>query len=65
MGNQIEPVFYTLPASPVFLMILHERSTLGAPRTSILGVIPKPGAIDAAIRPLMRCGAPSAVLTVT
>lgn len=38
---------------------------MGEPRTLILGSIPRPGAVDAAIRPFTRWGAPSAVLTVT
>ena len=37
----------------------------GSPRTSILGSIPSPGLIEAAIRPFTRFGAPSAMLTVT
>ena len=37
----------------------------GGPSTSIFGVIPKPGAVDAARRPCFRCGAPSAKSTVT
>jgi hypothetical protein len=39
--------------------------TTGAPSTCIFGVTPSPGCFDAAIRPLIRCGAPSAVDTVT
>jgi len=38
---------------------------MAAPTAPGLGVTPRPGAIEAAIRPLTRCGAPSATLTVT
>ncbi len=44
---------------------LHFVSTTGSPSTSIRGLTPKPGAFDAAMRPLSRLGAPSAVLRVT
>ena len=44
---------------------LQPTTTSGCPSTSIRGWIPKPGAVDAAMRPLIRCGAPVAVLTVT
>lgn len=37
----------------------------GSPRTSMRGVIPNPGCVDAAMRPWRRCGAPSAMLRVT
>ena len=37
----------------------------GGPSTSIRGAMPRPGAVDAAMRPFTRCGAPSAVDTVT
>jgi len=37
----------------------------GSPNTSIRGVIPNPGAVEAASLPFFLCGAPSAVLTVT
>jgi putative transposase len=37
----------------------------GSPSTSMRGVMPSPGPVDAAIRPLRRSGAPVAVLTVT
>ena len=40
-------------------------TSAGFPSTSIFGVMPRPGAVDAAMRPFTRCGAPSAVLTVT
>jgi hypothetical protein len=44
---------------------IQEISTTGFPSTSIFGVMPRPGDFDAAMRPFTRCGAPSAVLTVT
>jgi hypothetical protein len=37
----------------------------GSPRTSLRGTIPNPGRVEAAMRPLWRCGAPSAMLHVT
>jgi len=40
-------------------------SRTGSPSTSIFGAMPNPGSVDAAMRPLCLCGAPSAVLTVT
>jgi hypothetical protein len=40
-------------------------SATGSPRTSPIGVIPRPGSVDAAKRPFLLFGAPSAVLTVT
>ena len=40
-------------------------SRTGLPRTSILGSIPRPGKVLAAMKPFTRCGAPVAVLTVT
>ena len=39
--------------------------TTGFPRISIRGLIPRPGSVLAAMKPFTRCGAPSAVLTVT
>src|SRR5712692_5810272 len=45
--------------------IPHPMTGAGLPSTSIFGVMPRPGRVLAAIRPLTRCGAPSAVLTVT
>lgn len=44
---------------------LHFVSKTGSPSTSIRGLTPRPGAFDAAMRPLSRFGAPSAVLRVT
>jgi hypothetical protein len=44
---------------------LHPTDTKGFPNTFTLGDIPKPGRSDVVIRPFLRCGAPSAVLTVT
>jgi hypothetical protein len=43
----------------------HDSSSTGLPSTPILGVIPRPGRIAEAMRPWTRCGAPSAMLTVT
>ena|GEM_PF-6771399 len=40
-------------------------SSTGAPNTSIRGLTPRPGSIEAVILPFCLCGAPSAVLTVT
>ena len=40
-------------------------SSTAAPSTSRRGTTPRPGAVDAAMRPLTRRGAPSAMLTVT
>ncbi len=48
-----------------FPPLLQTTSTTGFPRTSILGEIPSPGALDAAKRPYFRSGAPVAVDTVT
>ncbi len=47
---------------PVFS---HAMSTTRLPRMSIRGVIPNPGSSLASMKPCRRCGAPSAVLTVT
>ena len=44
---------------------VYSMATTGEPRTEARGVTPRPGAVDAAIRPFTRCGAPSAVETVT
>ena len=35
------------------------------PMTSVRGVIPNPGSVEARMKPLSRCGAPAAALTVT
>jgi hypothetical protein len=43
----------------------YPTSTTARPSTSIFGTIPSPGSVLAAILPFSRCGAPSAVLTVT
>ena len=43
----------------------HSTTSTGLPSTSILGVMPRPGRVLEAMRPLTRRGAPSAVLTVT
>lgn len=43
----------------------YAMSTTGSPSTSILGETPSPGSVPAAMRPLCRCGAPSALLTLT
>jgi len=43
----------------------HSTTTTGFPNTSIFGRTPNPNSRDAASRPFTRCGAPSAVLTVT
>ena len=44
---------------------LAQTSTTTGPSTSNFGSIPNPGSSLAAIKPSTRCGAPSAVLTVT
>jgi predicted RNase H-like HicB family nuclease len=43
----------------------YSTTTARLPSTSIFGVMPRPGEREAAMRPFTRCGAPSAVLTVT
>ena len=43
----------------------YETWRTGSPRASGMGVTPRPGSVEADMRPLTRCGAPSAVLTVT
>ena len=43
----------------------YSTTNTGLPKTPIFGTVPRPGRVPAAIRPLTRCGAPSAVLTVT
>ena len=43
----------------------YSTTTTGWPSTSMRGVTPRPGAVEAASRPLTRCGAPSAIETVT
>ena len=45
--------------------LIYPTSSTGSPRTSILGLTPSPGTVDAAMRPCTRSGAPSAVDTVT
>ena len=46
-------------------MMSYSTTTTGFPSTSIFGAMPRPGAVLAAIKPFTRCGAPSAVETVT
>jgi hypothetical protein len=46
-------------------MASYSTTTTGSPSTSIFGTMPRPGAVLAAMKPLSRCGAPSAVETVT
>ena len=41
----------------------HDTTTTAFPSTSIFGVMPRPGDVEAAMRPFTRCGAPSAMLT--
>ena len=41
----------------------HDTTTTACPSTSIFGVMPRPGDVEAAMRPFTRCGAPSAMLT--
>ena len=43
----------------------YSTTTTGFPSTSIFGVMPRPGAVLADMNPFTRCGAPSAVETVT
>lgn len=43
---------------------VHSTTTTAGPRTFIRGVMPRPGCSDAASRPFVRCGAPSAIETV-
>ena len=43
----------------------HAISTTRGPSTSSFGVMPRPGAVLADMKPFTRCGAPVAVLTVT
>ena len=43
----------------------YSTTTTGFPSTSIFGVMPSPGAVLADMKPFTRCGAPSAVETVT
>ncbi len=43
---------------------VHVEKT-GEPRTSKRGEMPRPGAVEEARRPWLRCGAPSAMLRVT
>ncbi len=43
--------------------LFHATTTTAFPSTSIFGVMPRPGDLDAAMRPFTRCGAPSAMLT--
>ena len=46
-------------------LVFYSTTSTGGPRTSIRGVMPSPGVVDAASRPFTRCGAPSAIDTVT
>ena len=45
--------------------VSYSKTTTGFPSTSIRGVMPRPGAVLADMKPFTRCGAPSAVKTVT
>ena len=49
----------------VMAKVSYSTTTTGAPSTSIFGVMPRPGAVLADMKPFTRCGAPSAVETVT
>ena len=42
---------------------VHQKERTGLPRKLILGMIPRPGAVDADMHPLTLCGAPSAIQT--
>ena len=53
------------PGSRPRLPSPQDTSTAGFRRNSGRGVTPRPGAVEAAIRPFFRCGAPVAVDTVT
>ena len=46
-------------------MLCYSMTDTGFPSTPILGLVPSPGRVLAAMRPLTRRGAPSAVFTVT
>ncbi len=54
----LRPVSQRLPLN-------YDTSTAALRRISGRGVMPRPGAVDAAMRPFRRCGAPVAVETVT
>ena len=61
---------YVLPAADVLRVLVARygpqlTSTTRGPSTSHFGRTPRPGAGLASMKPLTRCGAPSAVLTVT
>ena len=43
----------------------YSTTTTGLPSTSMRGVTPRPGCLEAFSRPLLRCGAPSAIDTLT
>jgi hypothetical protein len=53
------------PASPSHRQQVYQYRPTGSPSTSIFGVTPSPGVSGAAMRPFTRCGAPSAMDTVT
>ncbi len=44
---------------------IYSTTTMRLPRTSSFGLMPRPGDLEALMRPFTRCGAPSAVLMVT
>ena len=44
---------------------VYSTTTTRLPSTSSFGWMPRPGDFEAAMRPFTRCGAPTAVLTVT
>jgi len=47
-----------------FPLVGGQMTSTGVPSTSMRGVMPRPGASDAVMRPFLRCGAPSAIVTV-
>ena len=64
------PAVRTKPASSEAMttrkaMVSYSTTSTGFPSTSIFGVMPRPGAALADMKPSTRCGAPSAVETVT
>ena len=47
-----------------FPLVGGQITSTGVPSTSMRGEMPRPGASDAVMRPFLRCGAPSAIVTV-
>ena len=65
-ANETPPVARIQMVMMSFMvMVSYSTTTTGAPSTSIFGVMPRPGAVLADMKPFTRCGAPSAVETVT